>query len=604
MANIVSYVLDLKDNLSAGIQGATHHVKEMESGLQEMGNIGKEVIGALGISFALFKGFEFVHEGVEAFEKLHQAETQLENTMQNVGTYSEDAFEKIIASSKELASQTKFSTSDYVELNSQLGLLGNIGSDQLQKLTLASANYVTAFGGDLQSAGTMIAKAFDDPMMAKKLEMKIHIDPGVKAKIKELTEAHKEAEARALLLEAIEGKIGDKAKEAFNADPLAHFNKMMGSAKIAVGDYATSILKDLIPALESFGNFIKGTIAFVKEHSDGLTEIAKGLGAIAAVYLTYKTYIEGAIALEKLSVFWKGVSTTASEVLLGWDMARAEGLGVVAAAQWALNLAMDANPIGVLIAGIVALIAILYGLYEGIKHCWEHIGWFRGGVMAAWEAIKGFGEMIKTVFIVYLETVGHILHGIWLMLTGEFSKGWDEMKNSFSEGGKKLVDTARNVGTNVAAAYKQGVTEIAQKDKFIEDEKAKIEALNDLVSKGKISANAYKNAIGHLTDDMTGGVAHKLIDDEGSKKLMSLVKPLKENKGGGKLDGEGDAPKETKTKAQGSKSVNIHIAISGGLVHEMKIMTTNISQSYSKIKDQVGEALVTAINDSQLVGGE
>jgi hypothetical protein len=40
------------------------------------------------------------------------------------------------------------------------------------------------------------------------------------------------------------------------------------------------------------------------------------------------------------------------------------------------------------VAGILALVAVLVIAYQ-------KLGWFRGAVYASWEAIKGFGLLIK-----------------------------------------------------------------------------------------------------------------------------------------------------------------------------------------------------------------
>src|SRR5690606_28965436 len=68
-------------------------------------------------------------------------------------------------------------------------------------------------------------------------------------------------------------------------------------------------------------------------------------------------------------------------------------LAAVAVGWWAINVAMYANPIGLIIAAVVALIGV-------ITYAWNRVGWFRGGIMAAWEAIKGFGKAIKEAVIV------------------------------------------------------------------------------------------------------------------------------------------------------------------------------------------------------------
>jgi phage-related minor tail protein len=56
-------------------------------------------------------------------------------------------------------------------------------------------------------------------------------------------------------------------------------------------------------------------------------------------------------------------------------------MGVVTAAQWALNIAMTANPIGLIVVGIAALAGAAFML---IKY-WEPIGEFFSGL---WDGVK------------------------------------------------------------------------------------------------------------------------------------------------------------------------------------------------------------------------
>ena len=55
--------------------------------------------------------------------------------------------------------------------------------------------------------------------------------------------------------------------------------------------------------------------------------------------------------------------------------------GVATAAQWAWNVALNANPIGLIIIAIAAFVGAILWL-------WNNVDWFRNGVTAAWEAIK------------------------------------------------------------------------------------------------------------------------------------------------------------------------------------------------------------------------
>lgn len=62
----------------------------------------------------------------------------------------------------------------------------------------------------------------------------------------------------------------------------------------------------------------------------------------------------------------------------------ATGTKLWAGAQWLLNAAMSANPIGLIILAVVALVAALV-------YAWNHSETFRTVVLAAWEAIRSAG---------------------------------------------------------------------------------------------------------------------------------------------------------------------------------------------------------------------
>ena len=93
MANAVEYIISLRDMLSAKLKEAEANATKFEGKMDEvktklghLGEFGKEALGALGIGFAVFKGFQTIEEGIHKVHELHAAEAQLKNTMQNMGT--------------------------------------------------------------------------------------------------------------------------------------------------------------------------------------------------------------------------------------------------------------------------------------------------------------------------------------------------------------------------------------------------------------------------------------------------------------------------------------------------------------------------------------
>jgi hypothetical protein len=124
-------------------------------------------------------------------------------------------------------------------------------------------------------------------------------------------------------------------------------------------------------------------------------------------------------------------------MMSGVQKAMAAGTAVMTGAQWALNAAMMANPIGLVIAGVMALIAVVALV---IKY-WEPItGFFSnmwGGIKTvfsgAWDGIKNTlamgWEFIKTLFA--WSPLGLIIQA-WEPLTGFFGSMWEGIKGMFS----------------------------------------------------------------------------------------------------------------------------------------------------------------------------
>ena len=233
----------------------------------------------------------------------------------------------------------------------------------------------------------------------------------------------------------------------------------------------------------------------------------------------------------------KGLSAIASEVLLGWEIARAEGLGIVAAAQWALNVAMNANPIGLIVAGIAALVAVLVW-------AWETFSGFRETILGVWEVVKSFGSSLYDIF-----------DGIAKIYKGMFTFDLGEMETGLSQ----VIDAVGSAGANMGKAWSKGQKEGAES----------------------------------FASSMYGSDADKAI---------SLTKANKGATGAKGATGEAvEAVASPKTKAEGQKTINIHIAYNGPLIKDFTISTTNIKEGLSSLKEKVTAILTEATRDSVMV---
>lgn len=409
---VVQYELNLKDNLSAPVEKASEHVNHLEHNMESLGERVSHVAEAFGISFAIFKGIEFAHEGIEQTEKLDQASAQLQNTMENMGTFTQSAFDKVTDASKEFSEHVKFNQDDILSLQSQLRMVGNVGEGEMQRLTSVSADLATKMNMSLQEAGDLLSRGINSPEMARRVGMQLKIDPRVMEHIQNLARHGKEAAARMELLAAAESKVGGAAQAAFDADPLSRFHKTMYDIQMEVGELAVKFLEALAPALNFISKAFKDSITWMKEHKQLMSFIGYVLTGVAAAIITVTT----------VTKIW-------------------------AAVQWLLNAAMYANPLTLIIVGIGALVAT-------VIYCYKHFATFRAILWATWAVIKEVASLIGDAF----KAVYHVIHGA-------FTFNWSEVKQGWSEGVSVVTDAAKRIGNAAAEGYKAGMADFAKDEK-------------------------------------------------------------------------------------------------------------------------------------------
>ncbi|MEA4919386.1 MAG: phage tail tape measure protein [Clostridiaceae bacterium] len=154
---------------------------------------------------------------------------------------------------------------------------------------------------------------------------------------------------------------------------LDDFGDTMGQLKTDVTAAAGSLLEQLLPSIQPIIENLKNIdtqpisdfLGFILDNAGtiaaGLVGIGAGFAAFQAVSL-----IQGAItAFQAFKTAQEGATI----------------------AQWAINAAMNANPIGIVAAAIAALVA-------GIVVLWNTNEGFRDAVTGAWESLKATAESV------------------------------------------------------------------------------------------------------------------------------------------------------------------------------------------------------------------
>lgn len=198
--------------------------------------------------------------------------------------------------------------------------------------------------------------------------------------------------------------------------------------------------------------------------------------------------------------------------------------------QWLLNIALNANPIGIVITAVAALVA-------GIVYCWNKFAGFRAFLLTMWSVIKGLGNIIKDYLIdrfkTFLSGIGKVGQALSKLFNGDFSGAWSSAVGAVKDmtgytSATKTADATRKLANGVKNEYERNYA---------------TESTKDISKNSSISTPSTK----------------------GSPASFSFGSPANGGnaKGGGKGSNGG---KDGKTTAEalatgGSRSSNIHITI-------------------------------------------
>lgn len=190
---------------------------------------------------------------------------------------------------------------------------------------------------------------------------------------------------------------------------LSNFSNWFTSNLPAIQEKFSGITQALMDVGNKIAEVIKpvfeGLFNFIGEHGDATTNIILGIGAAFLTFSSIAGIINGITnAMElwnKALVIQEGIKKVI-QVVKEWEIVTK----LQTAAQAALNIIMNANPISIIILAIAALVA-------GIVLAYNKCEWFRNGVNA-------IGEWLKTFFTVTLPNA-------FKVVVNFFQNNWKEI---------------------------------------------------------------------------------------------------------------------------------------------------------------------------------
>ena len=161
-------------------------------------------------------------------------------------------------------------------------------------------------------------------------------------------------------------------------------------------------------------------ISWIVDNSEGFVAALTVMGSAIAAYIAY---------------------TTAIKVMEGGFMSLAIAQKAVTAAQWLMNTAMAANPIGLIIAAIAALVAAFVVL-------WKKSEAFREFWIGLWEKIKDFAADTINGIVDIFANAWEAIKGGWNAAGDFFAGVWENIKNAFANVGewfRGVFEGAKNI---------------------------------------------------------------------------------------------------------------------------------------------------------------
>lgn len=243
---------------------------------------------------------------------------------------------------------------------------------------------------------------------------------------------------------------------------------------------------------------------------------------------------------------------------------------LLTAQQWLYNAALNANPIGLVVAGLAALTA-------GVVYAWNTFEGFRGVIYGLWDSMKIVGVGIKDTFIAYFGGIAQILASL---ATGDY----EGVLAGFKRMGGNIASTVTGTATAARGAYHSGF------DRGVADFRADH-------AEGKAGS--------------TTPTAAKPLDAGGpsvrGRPLKSLAAQMAANKDiAAKLTDKKTGGKATATTSTtisgrtGGKTKAINVSINK-LVESLNISLASPGElSNGQLRDAVNEALTSAIRDFEI----
>jgi phage-related protein len=198
---------------------------------------------------------------------------------------------------------------------------------------------------------------------------------------------------------------------------------------------------------------------------------------------------------------WIQENSTLVSVIIGVIAALAAIVLVYAAAQWVANAAMFANPVGLVIAGIVLLIAAIAALVIWVMNNTEAIGQFFADM---WSRIQDVTAAVASWFRSVWGAVAGWFRSVWAAVAAFFTGIWQSFTSAVNTVVSGIRAVVGVVATWFAAQWTKAVAVVSSIIRTLQGIFASVfgaiqGAINGVVGAFNAVVNAVKNVIGWIS---------------------------------------------------------------------------------------------------------
>lgn len=505
----VTYVLALKDMFSGILEQAHKKVESFEKGLDNLKEKTKEWGSSILAIGGIAGTFEFLKGSVEAFSEADSAVAQLKAGIESTGGVAGVSLGDMKDQAKQFSETLPFAKSEIMNVQAQLLTFPAITKATFGQTTQTILDMSARTHHSTEELSIMMGKALQEPekgIMALR-RVGANFTAQQTEMIKHMVATGQTAKAQQFILHELSTEYGGSAAAA--ADTFAGQMKILGNQfeeqKEKLGELIAQGLTALRPVLtwliEAFGRLVEGvksTVEWFKEHS-------RVTGLLVSVFGTI---------LGLLTAYQAGVYIVAAATKI-W-----------AVVQEGLNLVMEANPIGIAVVAIGALVA-------GVVYAYNHFATFRAILTGVWEFMKALFNWIFVVPVKILMALGDMLVGALTLDPKRIAKGFNDAKSA-------IVGGATDLATSFKRGYDEGMEGFGKDEKAANpNQKAavatKVRPIASAVSSSSASTSAAKVS-GHkaVTINITinGGLVHGMafntttIQESSAKIREHVIKAL------------------------------------------------------------------------------